>query len=72
MKCKFCGSENTKEISVTYLGNSKEIKRYGSSECKDCHKTFSYISKTEIPKIISTEYSEEAKIENEQFVINNK
>jgi len=61
MKCKFCGSENTKEITVTYIGNLKGINRHALAECKDCSRAFGYVSKTEIPKIISTKYSEEIK-----------
>ena len=57
MKCKFCGSENTEETTVTYIGDIKGINRHAIAQCKDCLKIFGYISKTEIPKIISSEYT---------------
>lgn len=69
MKCKFCGSQNTKEISVIYLGGKQELKRHGASVCQDCGKTFSYISITEIPKIVSTQYSQEAPIDKEKIIL---
>lgn len=58
MKCKFCGSENTKEITVTYVGDLKGINRHALAECKECSRIFGYISKTDFPKIISTQYSQ--------------
>ena len=67
MKCKFCGSEDTKEITVTYVGDLKGINRHALAECKDCSKIFGYISKTAIPKIISTEYSKVNK--EEPFIL---
>jgi len=57
MKCKFCGSENTKETTVTYVGDLKGINRHALAECKDCLRVFGYVSKTEIPKIISSKYT---------------
>lgn len=67
MKCKFCGSENTKDVSVTYIGDAKEIHRHALAECLDCKLQFGYTAITEIPKIISAEYS---KInEDEPFVL---
>ena len=57
MKCKFCGSENTKDVSVTYIGDAKEIHRHALAECLDCKLQFGYTAITEIPKIISAEYS---------------
>ena len=63
MKCKFCGSENTEEISVTYVGDSKAIHRHALAQCKDCSRIFGYISNTEFPKIISTEYTNPQSIE---------
>ena len=56
MKCKFCGSENTKDISVTYIGDAKEIHRHALAECLDCKLQFGYTAITEIPKIISATY----------------
>lgn len=60
MKCKFCGSENTREIYALYYESSLGIKRYGSSECNDCKRHFGYYSKVKvtISEIISTEYDE--------------
>lgn len=63
MKCKFCGSENTKEITVTYVGDLKGINRHALAECKNCSRIFGYISKTDFPKIISTEYCQPQSIE---------
>lgn len=56
MKCKFCGSEQTKDISVGYIGNDSCLKRYTTAHCSTCNTDFGYVSKTEIPKIISSEY----------------
>jgi len=56
MKCKFCGSENTKETTVTYVGDLNGINRHALAECKDCSRVC-YVSKTEIPKIISSKYT---------------
>lgn len=63
MKCKFCGSQNTEETSITYVGDHKELHRHALAQCKDCSRIFGYISKTEFPKIISTEYTQPQVIE---------
>lgn len=57
MKCKFCGSENTKDVYVVYEGNEKEITRHALGECLDCKLQFGYNAKTEIPRIIETSYN---------------
>lgn len=57
MKCKFCGSENTKDVYVVYEGDEKGIVRHALGECLDCKMQFGYNAKTEIPKIIETSYN---------------
>ena len=57
MKCKFCGSENTKDVFVVYEGNDKGITRHALAECLDCKLQFGYNAKTEIPKIIEASYT---------------
>lgn len=56
MKCKFCGSENTKDVYAIYAGNAKEVKLHALGECLDCKMQFGYTAITEIPKIISATY----------------
>lgn len=63
MKCKFCNSENTKDVYVVYEGNQKGITRHALGECLDCKKQFGYNAKTEMPKIISAEYTIPKEIE---------
>ena len=57
MKCKFCDSENTKDISIAYAGDEEGIERYATAECNDCKRTFAYVSKVTVPEIISSEYT---------------
>jgi len=58
MKCKYCGSENTKDFYSSYTACTKGIERFCAAACNDCSKVFFYISKCELPKIISSKYTE--------------
>ena len=58
MKCKFCGNEKTKDISVTYLGDERSLEKHAFAHCSKCNKDFSYIAKMAKPtKIISSRYT---------------
>ena len=57
MKCRFCGSENTKDFYVAYEAGIECIERFCAAVCNDCNKVFFYISECEPPKIISSKYT---------------
>lgn len=58
MKCKWCGCEKTKDISVAYLGDERLLEKHAMGRCSKCKKDFSYIAKMEIPKkVISSKYT---------------
>lgn len=63
MKCKFCNSENTKNVYEIYSGNAKEIKMHALGECLDCKMQFGYTAITDKPKIISATYDIPKEIE---------
>lgn len=56
MKCRYCGKDNTKDISIAYVGHGQELKRYTTAHCADCDMKFSYVSKMTIPEIVSSQY----------------
>ena len=57
MKCKFCGSEDTKDISIVYAGDEKLLEKFAMARCGKCNKEFAYISKMAKPKEISSRYT---------------
>lgn len=57
MKCKFCGSEDTRDFYISYAAGKKCIERFCAASCNDCNKIFFYMSECELPKIISSKYT---------------
>ena len=57
MKCKFCGNEKTKDISVAYAGDERLLEKFATAHCNKCNRDFAYISKMAKPKEISSRYT---------------